>query len=452
MRKVLIADDDLAVTNYLMVFLMQTETYEATVVNDSRERPELLEREAFDAILLDMDMPNLSGMDVLKLAHERELATPIIVLTGVNDVDLAVRALKLGAFDYLTKPADDDTLLEVLDKAIQHRTMHRSLSQMPAQLKREDLAHQEAFDHLPTRDPAMIRLFHQVEKMAGGDLSVLILGDRGTGKKSLARAIHAVSRRREGPFVAMDAAAHDPERLPAELFGQGRDWKGEREEQPGFLEQADGGTLYINNIESLDRPMQIRLNRVIQSGEFYRESSTRVRAIDVRVIAASRHDLSGEAYKDSFDRDLLYHLMVHSIELPTLQERITDLPLIAGFFLAREAEGDGGETPALEPEFLELLNGYDWPGNLQELRDVVANAYRNATGARIGVDALSPYLRDILLSGGRRPERFHLRPLAEVQREHVERTLAFFADDRAKAALALGISPDALDRILEEAD
>ncbi len=452
MRKVLIADDDPAVTNYLMVFLMQTELYEPTVINDSREIPELLKRETFDAILLDMDMPSVSGMDVLTLAHESGLETPIIVLTGVNDVDLAVRALKLGAFDYLTKPADGEVLLDVLDRAIRHRTLHSTLSQMPAQLKREDLTHQEVFEHLPTRDPAMIRLFHQVEKVAAGDLSVLILGDRGTGKQTLACAIHAVSGRRDGPFVALDAAAYDAERLPAALFGQGRDWKGERAEQAGFLEQADGGTLFINNIENLTGPLQIRLNRVIQSGEFYRESSTKVGQIDVRIIAASRHDLSGEAYKDSFDRDLLYHLMVHSIQLPTLRERIGDLPLIADFFLRREAEVDGGEAPAIEPELLELLQGYEWPGNLQELHDVMANAYRNATGSSLGVDSLSTYLRDILLSGGRRPGSFHLRPLREVEREHVERTLAFFCDDCTKAALALGISPDAIERILEESD
>ena len=448
MRKLLIADDDVAVTNYLMVFLMQTERYEPTVVNNSQEIPELLERDTFDAILLDMDMPQLSGMDVLQLVHDRGLETPVIVLTGVNDVDLAVKALKLGAFDYLTKPVEDDYLLEVLEKAITQRALDSTIRQIPDRARREDLAHQEAFEHLPTKSEAVIRLFHRAEKMAAGDLNVFIFGERGSGKESMAQAIHAASPRAKGPFVPVDVAAHDPARFAADFFGQAEDWKGEREARPGFLEGASEGTLFINNVEELTRPVQIRLLRVMQRKEFYRESSTRTQAIDVRVIAASCHDLREERFREAFSPDLLHHLMVHSIRLIPLRERREDIPVLAGHFLAREAARQGKEIAGFEPRLTDLFLQYPFPGNLQELNDIIATAVINADGNRIGVDSLSPYIRDRILAGGGEEEPFHLRTLAEVEREHAERTLLHFQGDREKAALALGIDEDALDRIL----
>ncbi|MBN1824967.1 MAG: sigma-54-dependent Fis family transcriptional regulator [Candidatus Eisenbacteria bacterium] len=449
MRKLLIADDDVAVTNYLMVFLMQTERYEPTVINNSKDIPDLLEREVFDAILLDMDMPQLSGMDVLKLVHDKGLETPVIVLTGVNDVDLAVKALKLGAFDYLTKPVEDDYLLEVLDKAITQRALRTTIRQIPDRPRREDLAHEEAFAHLPTRSESMIQLFHQAEKMAAGDLNVFIFGERGVGKESMARAIHAASPRAKGPLVSVDVAAHDPERFAADFFGQAEDWKGEREVRPGFLEGASEGTLFINNVEELPRPVQIRLLRVMQKKEFYRESSTRTHAIDVRIIAASCHELGEEQFRDAFSPDLFHHLMVHSIRLIPLRERAEDIPVLAEHFLAQEAARQRKNIVGFEPRMLDLLVGYAFPGNLQELHDIIATSVINTEGDRIGVDTLSPYLRDRILAGGAEEEPFHARSLAEVEREHGEKTLRHFQGNRARAAAALGIDEESLRRILE---
>ena len=195
MNRVLIVDDDSAVTNHLKVFLMQTERYESAVVNDSRKAMEALAQAPFDAVLLDIDMPNLSGLDILQAVHDRGLGVAVVILTGVGDVDLAVRAMKLGAFDYLTKPVDEDTLLKVLDDAIEHKAIKQSISRLPADSKKEDLTHGEAFAQFPTHDPAMIRLFLEAEKMAAGDCCIFIWGERGTYKEMLARAIHSASPR-----------------------------------------------------------------------------------------------------------------------------------------------------------------------------------------------------------------------------------------------------------------
>ncbi len=449
MKKLLLVDDDVAVTNYLMVFLMQTGEYEPTVINDARTVPDILAKEQFDAMLLDMDMPHLSGMDIIRHVSECGIGLPIVVLTGVNDADLAVKSLKLGVLDYLTKPVDDDHLLEVLDKAIAHGTATDSIKDLPSQLKLEDLNYREAFDHLISRTPSMIRLYHQAERMAPGDLCVCIFGERGTGKMSLAKAIHEASPRREKPFVSVDAAAHDMEEFPKEFFGANPEGK-EEPDRPGFLEEADGGTLFINNIELLPIPVQIRLTRVIQHKEFYRESSPRIHRIDVRIIVASLHDLTDELYQDSFSRDLLYRLVVNSLHLPPLRERKDDIPILATATLQREVHRMNKKVTGFTDEFMDLLTNYDFPGNVQELNDIVATSVINTETSLVGIDSLAHYMRDILISGRRRLVSFHPRKLKDVVREHVENTVHYLDGDRTKAAVELGVSPVEVDNILAD--
>jgi DNA-binding NtrC family response regulator len=447
MRKLLIVDDDAAVTNYLMVFLMQTGQYEPTIINHSSTVPSVLQKEKFDAMLLDMDMPNMSGMDIIKHVNHRRLNMPVIVLTGVNDVDLAVKSLKLGVFDYLTKPVDDDHLLEVIDKAIAHGSTKDSIEELPAELKLEDLNYREAFAHFQSQSDLMVRLFHQAEKMAEGDLCAFIFGERGTGKMSLAKAIHGASPRRSGPFVVVDAAAHDMNSFPKEFFGANLDG-GERGQQSGFLEEADGGTLFINNIELLPIPVQIRLNRVIQQKEFYREYSPRIQKIDVRIIVASLHDLSEERYKDSFSRDLLYHLMVNSLHLPPLRERREDIPVLANHILQREAKRMDRKVTGFTKEFMDLLFGYEFPGNVQELNDIVATSVINTESGMVGIASLAHYMRDILKQGGRSLIGFKPRRLQDVMKDHVKKTILFLGGDRARAAVELGVHVEEIDEIL----
>lgn len=449
MKKILLVDDDIAVTNYLMVFLMQSEIYESTVINDSREIPELLDRENFDAILLDMDMPGLSGTDILRIVKEKKIGAPVIILTGVSDVDLAVKAMKLGAFDYLTKPVEDDDLLEALDNAIKHETLHHSITQLPSKLKKEDLAYAEAFDCLPTIDPVMIRLFHQVEKMAASDLSIFIWGERGTAKEPLARAIHKAGPRRDAPFVHVNAAAQDPERFPADFFGQARDWSGAREERPGFIEQANGGTLFLDEIHHLSLPMQVRLLRVVQTKEYYFESSTKIRNIDVRFIASSNHDLTRKEYKQTFSRDLLYHLMINSIQIPPLRDRRNDIPLMAQYFMEQGAKKAGKEIRKISPEYIDLLKKYDFPGNMQELHDIIATSIVNEENEVITVDSLSPYIHSKLTEPGLDREIvFQPRSLAEVEREHVAGMIEHYDGDWEKAARKLGVPIIRMETIL----
>jgi len=449
MKKLLIVDDDSAVTNYLMVSFMQAGEYEPTVVNDSRTVPELLEEEQFDIMLLDMDMPHLSGMDLIRHVAERRLDMPIVVLTGVNDVDLAVESLKLGVFDYLTKPVDDEHLIDVIAKAISHGATRGSIRRLPPQLSLNDLTCREAFDHLRSGSPAMTRLLHQAAKMAAGDLCIFIFGERGTGKRSLAEAIHRASPRHAGPFVAVDASSHDMERFPKLLFGASREVEGEPNIR-SFLEEADGGTLFINSVELLPLPIQVRLNAFIQHGEFHREYSPRVQSADARVIVASCQNLDREEYRESFSQDLLYHLMVNSLHIPPLRERREAIPLLANDVLQREAQRMGKPVEGFSDEVMELLLNYEFPGNVQELNDIVATCVINTeSGGVVGVESLAHYMRDILTSGRAGLTDFHPRPLEAVLKEHVDRTLRYVGGDRVKAAAELGIDRETLEGYLE---
>ena len=455
MKKILIVDDDVAVTNYFKVFLMQTGLFDSTVVNDSREVRGLLERENFDIILLDMDMPNVTGMEILREMRGKGDETPVVVLTGVSDVDLAVKSMKLGAFDYLIKPVDDDKLLEVLDDALEHGVLARTISELPSELTTQDLAYASVFEKFPTQDQGMIRLFHQAESVASSDLSIFIWGESGTGKEALARAIHQASPRRDKPFVVLEADSQDQENFPAFFFGQARDWRGTRKETPGIIEEANGGTLFLNNIDALAQPMQVRLKRVIQTGEYYRENSTRIRKVDVRMIVSSTKDLTAPEYASSFNRDLLYHLMVNSIRIPSLRERKVDIPLLADFFLREEAEKTGKKIDGFSDEFLKLLESYRFPDNVQELRTIVAGAVANAKHETISAGSLPAYIRKKIEPAAEAApaaaeeaaaaEAFEPRTVEEMVRRHVRRTLEHFGGDKAKAAEALDIPPDELE-------
>ncbi len=449
MKRILIVDDDVAVTNYFMVFLVQTGLFEPSVANDSREVAGILQRERFDAILLDMDMPNVNGMDILRAMRGKGDDTPVVILTGVSDVDLAVRAMKLGAFDYLTKPVDDENLVQVLENAIEHRTLHETIDRLPERLTRKDLAFEAAFSRLPTQDDGMIRLFHQAEKLAASAVSIFIWGESGSGKETLARAIHEASPRKDGPFVVVEADSQDPDKFPAFFFGQAKDWRGSREETPGLLEHADHGTLFLNNIGDLSLPMQVKLKRLIQTGEYYRESSTSIRAADVRVIVSAKRDLTHPDFANRFSRDLLYHLMINSIRIPPLRERPDDIPLLAELFLKEEGEKAGKKISGFSKECMELLASYQFPDNVQELITIVAGAVANADTDTITVESLPLFIRERIEQGAG-AETFMPKRLDEVVREHVRLTLAYFGQQKEAAAEVLGITPAELDRLIAE--
>jgi len=453
MRQILIVDDDVAVTNYFRVLLAQTSLYETAIENDSRQVIESLSRKSFDLILLDMDMPNVSGMDILSEMKEKKINIPVIILTGVNDVDLAVKSMKLGAFDYVIKPVDDDKLLELINDALVHSVLDRSIKQLPSELSRKELVNQDAFDYLLTSDLKIIRLFYQAERLAGSDLTLFVWGESGTGKETLARAIHRASPRRDKAFIAVDVNSFTPEQFPILFFGQVQNWSKTREEKSGFLEEANGGTLFLNNIEYLDFPMQARLKRVIQKNEYYLESSARIRQSDVRMIVASKRDLAAPEMEKSFSRDLLYHLMVTSLGIPPLRERPDDIMLLASHFLEEETRKTGKKIDGFSDECSALLKRYSYPNNVQELMTIVATATAREGSSSITVESLPHSLsEEVKVSGVTGAEKFEIKKLDEVIEEQIKKTLDYFDGNREKAAEKLGISLEKVNQIIKKTD
>ncbi|MCD6587916.1 MAG: sigma-54-dependent Fis family transcriptional regulator [Candidatus Fermentibacteraceae bacterium] len=451
MNRVLIVDDDVAVTNYFMVFLMQTDRFDSTVVNDSREVESILKTQSFDVIMLDLDMPNVSGIDILNMMQAKEISIPVVVLTGANDVDLAVRSMKRGAFDYLTKPVDDEHLIEVLDNAIEHGAVRETIDKLPAHIEHGELRHSETFTHLPTTNPEMTLLLRNAEKVAKCDLSVFIWGEQGTGKERLAKAIHQSSLRAGGPFVAVDCTAHIQEEFSSELFGRAKDWGGKHDEKQGFVEAASEGTLFIDNVDCLGLPVQVRLKRVIQNSEYYRDNSTEIKRSDVRIIVASTRDLTSPGYRDSFSRDLLYHLMVNSMKIPPLRSRPEDIPLIAVHFLQQELKKLGQEVNSLSisDDLLELLVHYSYPDNVQELQNIIACAVVGTESDEITPEDLSPYIRE-RISPGDNTSDFTPAVLQEVIQDHISKTLKYCGENLEQAASLLGISVEEIRKHLTD--
>ncbi len=391
MKSILVVDDEVAVTNFILVFLMQTGRYDVTIVNDSRRVLPLLVEHSYDVILLDMDMPDVSGMDILRLVSQRRLPIPVVVLTGVGDVDLAVKAMKLGAFDYLIKPVEDETLLSSLDAAVQHGAVQASIRGLPSHLRREDLRHAAAFEQLVAGAPTMIHLFHTAEKVATTDLAVFMQGEMHTGKKTLARAIHSASRRRGAPFIVFDVRAHEPDQVAAAFFGRAPSSNGGNAAFEGALSQARGGTVYIMDIDMLSRTMQERLRMTMQSGLYYRDNSTTTRECEVRFIASSTHDLLSERHRGDFSADLLYHLAVNTLAIPPLRERREDIRLLAERFL--QLEDADGRILGFAADFMKMLEAYDFPNNIRELRSIVRKAVIQEQGSLIGLYTMPDYVR-----------------------------------------------------------
>lgn len=439
LKKVLVVDDDVAVTNYFMVFLMQTEVFEPEVQNDSRLVMDQLKEDHFDVIMLDLDMPNITGMEILKMMKAEGIETPVLILTGASDVDLAVRAMKNGAFDYLTKPVDDEHLLEVLNSAMEMGSIKQIMDELPAEITSENLGHEAAFEHLPTQDPTMIHLFHQAETLAEGSLSVFLWGERGNGKSWLAHGIHKASGRKDGPFVALDCTAHPPDEFSSILFGRTRDWSGEQDRISGAMCDAAGGTIFINNIEHMTPQVQLRLNHALHTGEFYCDNNTEILQSDVRYIVSSTHDLTSSKFKESFSRDLLYQLMVNSLQIPSLRDRPKDIPLLAEFFVDEENRHNQKAIKSISPEFLDLMEHYYFPGNIQELRKLILSAIAVTTDNILDVDDISTYSRERLTLGSF-ASTFHPRNLHEIIREQVEGTIKYCKGDLKEAARLLDIS------------
>ena len=366
---------------------------------DSREVPELLARTAVSLVILDVTMPHLSGEDVLTMitANHPELA--VIMLTGRNQVEIAVHCMQLGAFDYCIKTDKKERLFGVVRRALELAELRQENLRLRDSLLGAGLQQPAAFAAFITQNPRLRDIFRYSEAIAGSPEPVLITGESGTGKELIARAVHQLSRP-EGPFVAVNAAGLDDLVFSDTLFGHKRGaYTGAQEGRAGMIEQASGGILFLDEIGDLSAASQVKLLRLLQEGEYFPLGSDRPSRMNARLVFATNCDLAELQRTGAFRRDLFYRLQTHHIHLPPLRERPEDLPLLLAHFLDEAAATLGKRRPTPPPELPCLLRTYPFPGNVRELRALVVDAVSRHSGGTLSMATFKSSLRERSTAG-----------------------------------------------------
>ena len=445
---ILVVDDDEGLLLSIKATLISSGLPEPALVSDSRRVIDLLRDQRFPLVLLDLMMPFLGGMEVLKQIKEEIPETNCIIVSAVDDVTTAVGAIKNGACDYLVKPLNSEKLVALVRSHLERCRLQDQLKRFGRKRVFENLKHPEAFSRIIAEDESMALVFHQVEAVAGTDYSVVINGESGTGKEMMARVIHELSRRSNGPFYAVNMASFSKTLFEDEFFGHAKgaytDAGGERR---GFFEAANGGTLFLDEITELDPSLQAKLLRVIEEREFYRLGSTEVRNVDVRIIAATNRDIADEILRGRFRADLFYRINTYNIKIPPLRERNKDVLPLARYFLELHADANHKRITDLEPDLCERLLGYAFPGNVRELENMIAAAVLLEKGKRLSLDSASTLLP---YEGPERRRHIDLLTLEELEHRHIERVLQATGGNRPRAAKILGINVSTIYRKLEK--
>jgi len=442
MTKILIIDDNQAVLNFLRIFLLQTGKFQVEVLQESTEAYETIENKQFDILLLDMDMPNVSGLDILKHIYEHKLKLTTIVLTGVEDIDLAIQSMKLGTFDYLLKPIDEDKLLATLENASQKIDLTEEEFTAPEKkVSLGSLKYPDVFEKIITQNEEMIKIFHYVEKFATTDNSVLIWGESGTGKELIAKAIHETSPRNNNKFIAVNAGAFAQELFSSEFFGHEKGaFTGASSKKTGFIEEANGGTLFLDEIGELSLPIQVKLLRVLQEGEFYRLGSTKNIKVDVRIIAATNKDLFDEIKKGNFRKDLFFRLNINSIRIPALRERNDDVEILSNYFFDKYKERYRKDIDKIATSTLNCLRSYPFPGNVRELMNIINSAIIVESSNELKKKSLPHYFLENTKHSSVILEGYAPKKMWEVEKDHIQKVLKYTGNNKTKAADILGIS------------
>jgi DNA-binding NtrC family response regulator len=435
MARVCVIDDKEILRESLTVTLVR-EDHAVTAYANPVEALPALKAQQFDVVLTDLKMPRMDGVALLRHLRESGCDTPVIMMTAYATVDTAVEALKLGAFDYIQKPFEADAIVVLVERALEH-----------VRLRSENEALRASLDDLrPPRElvgggPAMQRLRRQLDRVAASHDTVLISGESGTGKELVASYIHHASPRGAKPLMCLNCAALSPNLLESELFGHERGaFTGAERTRKGRFELADGGTLLLDEISEMAVPLQSKLLRVLQEGQFERVGSSNTRAADVRVLATTNRDLEAWVAKGRFREDLFYRLNVLPVRLPPLRERVEDLTELVAHFLAQVVARNGLQPVQVAPSAIKVLQSYSWPGNVRELENLCRRAAILCPSGSITAELIEPWLRP---PTPREEDVFSTlregRMLEDIERRLIERTLERFNGHRAKSAKALGM-------------
>lgn len=388
-NKILVIDDEKSMLEFLSIMLAK-DGFSVATSGKGQEGINMFKNAHFDLVIVDIKMPEISGIDVLKSIRSYDTSAVVLMITAYASVDTAIEAMKLGAFDYITKPFEIENIRVIIRKALQQRKLLDENINLKEQLKAEYGFENIIGNSLPIRD-----VFDKVKKISRTDATVLLYGETGTGKELFARAIHYSSHRKSEPFISVDCGALTETLLESELFGHVKGaFTGAIEHKKGLFETADGGTIFLDEVGVASPQIQTKLLRVLQEHEIKRVGGNKNIKVDVRVIAATNTDLEQQIKDGKFREDLFYRLSVIPITLPPLRERIDDIPLLVSHFLKKYARKAGSKGKKMLPEVVQLLMKYNWPGNIRELENVIERAVVLEEGDTIAMESLPDKLRE----------------------------------------------------------
>jgi two-component system nitrogen regulation response regulator GlnG len=427
MPTLLVVDDEPSILHFFRRAFCEPEVTLLTAPS-AAEGLEAVNRDRPDVVILDINLPDASGLDTFRRIQQIDPKIPVIFITGHGTMATAIEAMRLGAYEYLLKPLELDHLTDLVERAFEISRLMR----VPAVIPEGGEANDDA-DALLGRCPAMQEVYKAIGRVAPQDVTVLILGESGTGKELVARAIYHYSHRAKGPFLAINCAAIPESLLESELFGHEKGaFTGADRRRIGKFEQAGGGTLFLDEIGDMTPLTQTKVLRVLQGQEFERVGGNEPIRADVRLIAATHRDLEAMVAAGSFRGDLYYRLNVFTIKLPPLRERGEDLALLAGHFVKRFGQELGKDVREVAPEALELLRRYPWPGNVRELQSVIKQALLQATGPVLLPEFLPAAVREWGKEGGAAAEAFDFGGLTGFVQDQLRAgTTTLYADSQA---------------------
>ncbi len=437
--RILVVDDERSMQEFLEIFL-RGEGYEVTTAGDVASARARLESDEFDVVITDIQMPGGSGLDLLHIARDASPDAMVIMITAYASTETAIAAMKDGAYDYLTKPFRVDEIRLVVEKALEKKSLSRENRRLRSELRSRSRSRR-----VIGNSSAMQRVFDLVSQVADSRANVLVTGESGTGKEMIARAIHEMSERRDGPFIVVNCAAIPENLLESELFGHVRGaFTGALHNKEGLFELADGGTLFLDEVGDLPLPLQVKVLRAIQEKSFRRVGGTHDQQVDARIVSATNRRLEEEVVRARFREDLYYRLNVIEIPLPPLRERKDDIALLVDHFIEKYARELGKDVKGMSDEALAKLLAYRFPGNVRELENVIERAAALTRGPVIQVESLprSVLEREEPEAAARIPrDGVDLdRLMEEYERSLILEALRPAGGVKKKAAKLLGIS------------
>ncbi len=455
--KILLVDDEPAWLRSVSLILARAGITNIVICTDSRSVMEILGEREVGLVLLDLTMPNLSGEELLAAIAEQHPEITTIVVSGMNQIETAVRCMRLGAFDYFVKTVEEDRLVQGVMRAVRMHELERENRAMSDRLLSGGLRHPEAFSEIVTADPAMHAIFAYIEAVAQSPQPLLITGDSGVGKELVARAVHRLSGSK-GHLVSVNVAGLDDNVFSDTLFGHLRGaFTGADQPRRGMIEEAAEGTLFLDEIGDLSIASQVKLLRLLQEGEYFPLGSDRPKRLTARIIVATHQNLSAKEAAGQFRRDLYYRLRTHRIKIPPLRERLGDIPLLVEHFLHKAAHELGKKKPTPPRELFQLLASYSFPGNVRELRAMIYDAVSVHRDRVLSMESFKSAIGSAADSGHREPGppgeslfkgMEKLPTITDTVEQLVAEALARADNNQTIAARLLGISQPALSKRL----